>query len=82
MIDSHKDYTSIDDRLLSPQQAVKLYYLAPEEARHRLMNTIYRADEALHDQVYALTAKATDAADAAPARGRAGASTRPASLGD
>lgn len=54
MTDSRKDYTTIDDRLLNAQQAVKLWKLVPEEARHRYMNVLWEANPALHDEVLRL----------------------------
>lgn len=66
-----KDYSSIDDTLLSPMQAARIWRSIAEGERHRFMNVLYTASEPLHDQVLALTAKSTDAGTPAP-RSRAG----------
>lgn len=78
MADNYRrDTTAIDDTLLTPHQAASIWKLAPEHARHRFMNTLYRADEALHDEVLRLC----DAADRGTSRRAGGASpaVRPAS---
>lgn len=79
MSDSRKDFTTIDDRTLNAVQAAKLWRLAPESLRHQFMNTLYRVDERLHDEVLRLC----DAAPSGTPRRAGGASsTRPASTGE
>jgi hypothetical protein len=60
------DYETIDDRTLNAVQAAKIWRLAPEGLRHGLMNLLYTADERLHDEVVALTAKFRDARPVLP----------------
>lgn len=83
MSDYARDFSIVDDALLTPQMAARIWRLIPEGLRHRYMNVIDRADPSLHDAVFALTAKSTDAAPSGNSRRAGAASTpSPASTGE